>query len=70
MLENGAVFYVSLEIVRRLIELGRKDAREALAKAGLARGGRWGSFDKADRLSVRGTMTYNAFTWRQMRIVL
>ena len=36
MLENGAVFYASLEIVRRLIELGRKDTREALAKAGLA----------------------------------
>lgn len=39
-LENGTVFDISLETVRRLIELGRKDTRVALAEAGLARDGR------------------------------
>ena len=36
----GGAMDTSPETVRRLIELGRKDTREALAKAGLARDGR------------------------------
>ena len=36
----GGAMDTSPETARRLIELGRTDAREALAKAGLARDGR------------------------------